>query len=84
MTVCNLTEGSVFVSSDTLTCAGKNETDISELKVTGSSLVNFVRISNANLVLIIQNAFLNTTSAVTISASTFASKKLPLAGYPME
>jgi hypothetical protein len=70
MLVCNLTDGLVIMSGHTVNCGGKNETDISELSVTGSSLVNFVRISDANATLTFENVFLNTTAAVMISSST--------------
>jgi hypothetical protein len=69
MTVCNLTEGPVIVSGDTLRSNGMNETNISELEIIGSSLLHFVRVSNANMILRFENAFINSTSAVTISNS---------------
>jgi hypothetical protein len=70
MKVCNLTEGPVILSGDFLECSGVKTAVVSELEVIGSSLVNSIQVSNANIVLALQNAFINTTSAVTISSST--------------
>jgi hypothetical protein len=70
MEVCTLTEGPVIVSGNVLLCGGINETNISELSVSGSSLIHFIRVSSANVTLIFANTFIHATSAVTISSST--------------
>jgi hypothetical protein len=73
MTVCNLTESSVMLSGDTLKGDGRTEAKVSEFDVTGSSSINIVQVSSANVVVVVVVVFTNTsinaTSAFTISIS---------------
>jgi hypothetical protein len=70
MKVCNLTQGSVIMFGNTVQCNGDSVTDVSEVELIGSSLTHFVNISNTNVVVRSVNAFINTSSVVTISSST--------------